>query len=138
MNLEKKRGAQNTLKNLLQMIRKLHIRQILECIREFYGALFKECKQTTVADINFFWITSIFENPLKIAKLCGEDLTEKDLYNSPKTKLTKSKIAGLAVLKEVQVAVCGMHCIVLNNNTFKILGNNFSKTKNWKRKKKRL
>ena len=40
--------------------------------------------------------------------------------------LTKSEIAGNGVLKAVQVAVCGMRCIDLNNDTLKILGTRFS------------
>ena len=33
--------------------------------------------------------------------------------------LTKSEITGIGVLKEVQVAVCGMRCIYLNSNMLK-------------------
>ena len=39
-----------------------------------------------------------------------------------KPDLRKSEIAGIEVLKRVKVAICGMRCIDLNNNTLKILG----------------
>ena len=43
-----------------------------------------------------------------------------------KPSLTKSEIAGIGILKGVQVAVCCMHCVDLNNDTLKILGTLFS------------
>ena len=43
-----------------------------------------------------------------------------------KTKLKKSEIAGTEALKGVQVAVCSLCCIDLNNDTLKILGTHFS------------
>ena len=42
-----------------------------------------------------------------------------------KPNLTKSETAGIAVLKWVQVAVCGMHYVDLNVDTLKILGTHF-------------
>ena len=43
-----------------------------------------------------------------------------------KTNLEKSEIAGIGVLKGVQVAACGMRCIDLNNDTLKIWVTHFS------------
>ena len=43
-----------------------------------------------------------------------------------KTNLEKSDIAGIGVLKGVQVAACGMRCIDLNNDTLKIWVTHFS------------
>ena len=40
-----------------------------------------------------------------------------------KPNLTKPEILSIGVLKEVQVAVCGMLCINLNNGTIKIMIN---------------
>ena len=40
--------------------------------------------------------------------------------------LTKSEIAKIGALKGVQVTICGMRCIDLNNDKFKILGTHFS------------
>ena len=37
-----------------------------------------------------------------------------------KIKLKKSEIAGIGVLKGVQVAVCGLRCIDVNNDILKI------------------
>ena len=55
-----------------------------------------------------------------------------------KTKLKKPEIAGIGVLKGVQVAVCGLRCIDLNNNTLKILGTHFSYNKKLKEETKFL
>ena len=38
-------------------------------------------------------------------------------FSRLKPNLTKSKTAGIGVLKEVQGPVCVMHCIDLNNDT---------------------
>ena len=53
-----------------------------------------------------------------------------------KPNLTKSEIAGIRVLKEVQVTVCGMRCIDLNIDTLKILSNHFSYNEKLKEEKK--
>ena len=53
-----------------------------------------------------------------------------------KPNLRKSEIAGIEVLKGVQVAICGMRCIDLNNNTLKILGTHHSYNKKLKEEKK--
>ena len=47
-------------------------------------------------------------------------------FSRLKPNLTKSKLAGIRVLKEVQVAVCGMCFIDLNIDTLKILGTHLS------------
>ena len=39
---------------------------------------------------------------------------------------SKCGIAGIGVLKGVQMALCGMECVNLKNNTIKILGIHFS------------
>ena len=43
-----------------------------------------------------------------------------------KPNKTKCEIAGIGVLNGVQVALCGMKCVNLNNETVKILGVHFS------------
>ena len=43
-----------------------------------------------------------------------------------KTKLSKTEIADIRDLKEVQVGVDSMCCIDLNNNNLEILGTHFS------------
>ena len=53
-----------------------------------------------------------------------------------KPNLRKSEIAGTGLLKEVQVAVCDMACIDLNNDTIKILGTYISFNKKLDEKKK--
>ena len=47
-------------------------------------------------------------------------------FSKIKPNLTKSEIVGIGVLKGVQVVVCGMLCVDLNNDTLKILGTQFS------------
>ena len=44
-------------------------------------------------------------------------------FSGLKSNLTKSEIAGIGVLKGVQVTVCGMR-FYINNDTLKILGTN--------------
>ena len=56
-------------------------------------------------------------------------------FSGLKPNLTKSEIAGIGVLKGVQVAVCGMRCIDLNVDTLKILGTHFSYNKKLKDEK---
>ena len=51
-------------------------------------------------------------------------------FSGLKPNLTKSEIAGIGSLKGVQVTVCGMHCIDLNNDTLQILGTHFFTMKN--------
>ena len=55
-----------------------------------------------------------------------------------KPNLTKSEIAGIRVLKGVQVAVCCITCIDLKNDTLKILGTYFSDNKKLKEENKIL
>ena len=42
-------------------------------------------------------------------------------FSGLKPNLTKSEIAGIGVLKEVQETVCGMRCIDLNIETYSFL-----------------
>ena len=56
-------------------------------------------------------------------------------FSRLKPNLAKSKLVGIRVLKEVQVAVCGMRCIDLNIDTLKILGTHFSINKKLKEEK---
>ena len=42
-----------------------------------------------------------------------------------KPNSTKCEIAGIGVLNGVQVALCGMKCVNLNNKIMKILGVHF-------------
>ena len=79
LNLEKQRGAQNTIKKLIvddkEMIDKIHI---LEYIRELYETLFNKRKQKTASEIKIFLRPlNIPELPEDKSKFCEEDLTEK-------------------------------------------------------------
>ena len=64
------------------MIRKLKIRHILECTKEFYEAPFKNRKQSKTEIKSFLSHINIPKLSVDKAKLCQEDLTEKDLYDN--------------------------------------------------------
>ena len=51
-------------------------------------------------------------------------------FSGLKPNKTKCEIAGIGVLNGVQVTLCGMKCVNLNNETVKILGVHFSYNKN--------
>ena len=48
------------------------------------------------------------------------------IFSGLKPNKSKCEIAGIGVLKGVQMALCGMECVNLKNNTIKILGIHFS------------
>ena len=48
------------------------------------------------------------------------------LFSYLKPNFKKSEIVCIGNLKGVQVAVCGLRCIDINNDTLKILRTNFS------------
>ena len=54
-----------------------------------------------------------------------------------KPNLKKSEIADIRFRKGVQIAVCGLYCFDLNNDTLKILGTHFSYNEKLKVKKKK-
>ena len=51
-------------------------------------------------------------------------------FSGLKPNKTKCETAGIGVLNGVQVALCDMKCVNLNNETVKILGVHFSYNKN--------
>ena len=53
-------------------------------------------------------------------------------FSGLKPNLTNSEIAGTGVLKGVQVAVCGMHCIKLNADAWQLLGTHLPYNENVK------
>ena len=57
-------------------------------------------------------------------------MSEFSKFSRLKPNKTKCEVAGIGVLKEVQVALCGMKCVNLNHKTVKILGVHFSYNKN--------
>ena len=55
LNLEKQRGAQNTIKKFIVDDKKTTDQtHILECIKEYYETLFKKREQKTVTEIKSF------------------------------------------------------------------------------------
>ena len=68
------------------IIKKLQNKHILEHIREFYETLFKTQEQKTAIEMETFFsgvdIPKLSKNQ---SKLCEENVTEKDLYNSLKS-----------------------------------------------------
>ena len=57
-------------------------------------------------------------------------------FSGLKPNKTKCEIAGISVLNGVQVALCRMKCVNLNNETVTILGVHFSYNKNLEHDKK--
>ena len=53
-------------------------------------------------------------------------------FSGLKPNLKKFEIADIGALKGVQVAVCGLRCIDLNNDTLEILSTRFSYNKKLK------
>ena len=51
------------------------------------------------------------------------------IYSGLKPNKLKCKIAGIGVLKEASMELCGMECIDLTNNSKKILGIHISYNK---------
>ena len=87
LNLEKQRGAQNTLNKLIVDDKEITDQTyILECIRKLYETLFKKCKQKTEAEVKSFLrhlnIPKLSEHK---SKLCEEDLTKKRLIRFSET-----------------------------------------------------
>ena len=56
-------------------------------------------------------------------------------FSGLKPNLWKCEITGIWVLKGVQVAVCGMCCVDIKNDTLKILGTHFSYSEKLKEEK---
>ena len=61
-------------------------------------------------------------------------------FSGLKPNKTKSEIASIGVLNGVQVALClcGKKCVILNNETVKILGLHFSHNKTYLQQDKRF
>ena len=57
-------------------------------------------------------------------------------FSGLKPNFKKSEIAGIGALKGVQVAVCGLRCVDVNNDTLNILGTHFSYNEKLKEEKK--
>ena len=64
-----------------------------------------------------------------IIELMNELNTFSNFSGSKRNK-TKCEIAGIGVLNGVQVALCGVKCVNLNNETVKIVGIHFLHNKN--------
>ena len=83
------------------MIRKVQTRPILECIKEFYEALFKKGEQKTMTVIKSFLshinIPKLYEYK---ANLCEENVIEKDLYNSLKSMQNDKSPGNDRLIKE--------------------------------------
>ena len=83
-NLEKQRGAQNTIKKIIIDDTEVTDQTcILNHTKDFYEALFKKREQKTTAKIkDFLNVIDVPKLSEDQVKLCEEDLTEKDLYKS--------------------------------------------------------
>ena len=79
---------------------------------------------TTYADDTTFF----HKDRNSIIKLMNELNTSN--FSGLKPNKTKCEIAGIGVLNGVQVSLCGMKCVNLNNEIVKILDVHFSYNKN--------
>ena len=84
------------------IIKKLQNKHILEHIREFYETLFKTQEQKTAIELETFFsgvdIPKLSKNQ---SKLCAENVTEKDLYNSLKSMQSDKSPGNNGSAKEV-------------------------------------
>ena len=107
LNLEKQRGSQNTIKKLViddkEITEQTHI---LEHIREFYETLFKTREQKTkietenfLSDVDIPKLSKI-QNFKNQVRLCEENLTERDLYNSLKSMQSDKSPGNDGLTKE--------------------------------------
>ena len=85
----------------------------------------------TIFDYNYLYSayaddTTFFLKDIISAKHMVDSFHFFSYFSGLKPNLTKSEIAGIGVLKGVQVAVHGMCCIDLNIDTLKLLGTHFS------------
>ena len=79
---------------------------------------------TPYADDTTFFLKNIESviNPLEIFKHFSQ-------FSGLKPNKLKCEIAGIGVLKGVKVALCGMRCVNLHEDTIKILGIHYSYNK---------
>ena len=82
------------------------------------------------------WRYNLFLTRYYLYKTRGWRFLSFFVFFWTKTKLKKIWNCGIGALKGVQVAVCGLRCIDLNNDTLKILGTHFSYNKKLKEEKK--
>ena len=82
------------------------------------------------------WWYNFFLEGYYFCKAYGWHFSFFSYFSGLKPNLTKSEIAGIGVLKGVQVAVCDMRCIDLNVDALKILGAHFSCNEKLKEEKK--
>ena len=102
MNLEKQRGAQNTIKELIvddkEIIDQTHI---LECYGNFMKLFFnngiKKLWQKLKVFLMRLYIAKLSQDKIK---LCEEDLTEKDLYDSLKSMQNNKSLGNNGLPKE--------------------------------------
>ena len=99
-----------------------------------------EIEGMTIFDYNYLYSayaddTTFFLKDIISVKHMADTFSFFSYFSGLKTNLTKSEIAGIGVLKGVQVAVCGIRCIDLNVDTLKILGTHFSYNEKLKEEK---
>ena len=84
-----------------------------------------EFSYTAYADDTTFFLKDI----KSITELINE-LNTFSKFSGLKPNKTKCEILGIGILNEIQVALCGMKCVNLNNKTVNILGVRLSYNKN--------
>ena len=80
--------------------------------------------------------TTFFLREKRSIKELLNTFTTFSKYSELKPNQEKCGVAGIGVLKNVEVAACGMKCIDLCNDTINITGIHFSYTKEKRKEKK--
>ena len=66
--------------------------------------------------------TTFFLEDISSVKVVLKDFQSFSSFSGLRSNFTKCKIAGIGVLKSVNVALCGMKCLDLTKECIKILG----------------
>ena len=70
--------------------------------------------------------TTFFLEDISSIKVVLKDLNSFSGFSGLRPNFTKCEIAGIGVLKSVNVALCGMKCLALTKECIKVLGAHIS------------
>ena len=80
--------------------------------------------------------TTFFLEDISSVKVVLKDFQSFSSFSGLRPNFTKCKIAGIGVLKRVNVALCGMKCLDLAIECIKVLGLHISYNRNLQNDKK--
>ena len=82
--------------------------------------------------------TTFFLEDISSVKVVLKDFQSFSSFSGLRSNFTKCKIAGIGVLKRVNVALCGMKCLDLATECIKVLRLHISYNRNLQNDKKNL